>query len=94
MIQDALSKVEKSTTESLKESDKMFVELEEEMMKFEEQQKGEDRRFQLQMMQLLVGSARPPHWPVVYHHHPYPADYSPYNPRSKYNDDSGDAENA
>ena len=52
VIEDALSKVEKTITEGLKESDKMFVELDEERMKVEEQQKRENRQFQLQMMQL------------------------------------------
>ena len=80
----------------LEESDKMFQELKEETMKFEQQQKWEDRRFQLQMMQLVVESACPPHQPVAHHfgsHHLYRVDYGPYNPHSKYDDDSGDAEN-
>ena len=97
VIEDAISKVTKTITEGLKESDKMFLELEEKRMKFEEQQKREDRQFQLQMMQLLVGSARPPHQPVDHHsqyYHPYLADYLPYNPHSKYYDVPGDAENS
>ena len=50
MGEDDLSKVAKTITEGLKDSDKMFLELEEKRMKFEEQQKREDRQFQLQMM--------------------------------------------
>ena len=39
----------------------MFMELEEKRMKFEEQQRREERQFQLQMMQMLLGSSnRPP----------------------------------
>ena len=53
LIKDTLSKVAKTITEGLKESNKMFVELEEKRMKFEEQQKREDRQLQLQMMRLL-----------------------------------------
>ena len=52
-----MSKVMTSVTEGLKESDKMFLELEEKRVKFEEQQKREERQFQLQMMQILVGSS-------------------------------------
>lgn len=57
IVEDVMSKVMKSVTEGLKESDKMFLELEEKRMKFEEQQKREERQFQLQMMQILVGSS-------------------------------------
>ena len=92
-----LSKVGKTITEGLKASDKMFLELEERRMKFEELQKREDRRFHLQMMQLLIGSAHPPHQPVDHHSqycHPYLPDYSPYNPHSKYYDAPGDAGNS
>ena len=68
-----------------------------ERMKFEEQQKREDRQFQLQIVQLLEGSARPPHPPIDHHsqyYHPYPADYPPYNSHSKYYDTPRDAENS
>ena len=59
--------------EGLKESDKIFLELEEKRMKFEEQQKREERQFQ---MQVLVASAPPcslppdPHveYLPTYHH--------------------------
>ena len=43
----------KTMTAGLKSSDKMFTELEEKRMKFEEQQRKEDQEFQLKMMQLL-----------------------------------------
>ena len=49
MIDDLVSKVVKMVSEGLKENDKMFLELEEKRMKFEEQQ----------MMQMLVVSAPP-----------------------------------
>ena len=97
VIEDSLFKVATTITEGLKESDKMFLELEDKRMKFEEQQKREERQFQLQVMELLVGSAHPPHQPVDHHsqyYHPYPADYPPYNPHSRYYDAPGDAENS
>ena len=63
VVEDAMSKVMMTVTEGLKESDRMFLELEEKRMKFEEQQKREERQFQLQMMRILVGSSShpPPH---------------------------------
>ena len=54
-----MSKVVKAATDGLKESE-MFVEPKEKRMKFEERQKREERQFQLQMMQMLVGPAHPP----------------------------------
>ena len=77
-----MSKVMKSVTEGLKESDKMLLELEEKRMKFEEQQKREERQFQLQMMQILVGSSnsRPPPRPTDPHSQYYPM-YSPFGPQ-------------
>lgn len=79
VIEDVMSKVMKSVTESLKESDRMFVELEEKRMKFEEQQKKEERQFQLQMMQILVGSSNPLSHPAD--PHAYFPTYPPYAPQ-------------
>lgn len=56
VVEDVMSKVMKTVTEGLRESDKMFLDMEEKRMKFEEQ-KREERKFQLQMMQILVGSS-------------------------------------
>ena len=75
-----MSKVMKSVSESLKESDKMFVELEEKRMKFDEQQKKEERQFQLQMMQMLVGSSNPLSRPADPHAEYFPT-YPPYAPQ-------------
>ena len=66
-------KVMKSVTDGLRESDKMFLELEEKRMKFEEQQRREERQFQLQMMQMLVGSSRQPHTHAAPHSQYFPA---------------------
>lgn len=78
VVEDVMSKVMKTVTEGLKESDKMLMELEEKRMKFEEQQKREERQFQLQMMQILVGSSnsRPPRADEPRSHY-YPM-YSPF----------------
>ena len=73
MIDDLVWKVVNTMLEGLKESDKTFLELEEKRMKFEEQQKREERQFQ---MQVLVASAPPrslppdPHveYLPTYHH--------------------------
>ena len=62
-----LMKVMNTVTETLKESDKMFLEVEEKRMKFEEQQKKEERQFQLQMMQMLLGSYHQPRTHADHH---------------------------
>ena len=67
-MEAVVSKVMKTVTEELKESDKMFVELEEKRMKFEEQQRREERQFQLRMMQMLVGSSHRPHNSSLHSH--------------------------
>ena len=74
-MEDVASKLVKTITEGLKESDRMFLELEEKQMEYEEQQKREERQFQLQMMQLLVGSNQP-----ACHSSQPPAQYYPMYP--------------
>ena len=75
VMEDVASKLVKTITEGLKESDRMFLELEEKRMKYEEQQKREERQFQLQIMQLLVGSNLP-----ACHSSQPPAQYYPMYP--------------
>ena len=50
-----MTKVVKTMSDGLRNSDKMFLELEEKRLKFEEQQKHEEREFQLKMVQMLQG---------------------------------------
>ena len=50
-----LTKVVKIMSDGLRNSNKMFLELEEKTLKFEEQQKREEREFQLKMVQMLQG---------------------------------------
>ena len=66
----------KTVSEALKESDKLLLELEEKWVKFEEQQRREERQFQLQMMQMLVGSTHPPSHPPTHPNDPH-AQYFP-----------------
>ena len=56
IMEDVMVKVMKIVTDSIKSSDKMFSELEEKRLKFEEQQKREERDFQLKMFQMLQQS--------------------------------------
>ena len=94
MLEGIMSNAMKAVTEGLKESDRMFIELEEKRMKFEEQQKREERNFQLQMMQMLVGSAHPSSHPTEFHAPYYPS-YPPYGPpSSRYYPGPGDAEDS
>ena len=53
VLEDAMTKVMKTMTDGLRNSDKMFMELEEKRLKFEEQQRREEREFQLRMIQVL-----------------------------------------
>ena len=69
-------KVMKLVTDGLKESDNMFLELGEKR-KSEEQQRREERQFQLQMMQMLVGSSHQPHAHANPHSQYFPA-FPPY----------------
>ena len=62
VIEDLVNKV-KTVLEGLKESNNMFLDLEEKRMKFEEQQRREERQFQLQMMLMLLGAGQPPSHP-------------------------------
>lgn len=52
MIEDIVTKMMNNVTEGLKESDKMFLELETKKIKFDEKQKKEERKFQLEMMRM------------------------------------------
>lgn len=56
VLEDAMTKVMKTMTDGLRSSDKMFMELEEKRLKFEEQQRREEREFQLRMIQMLQSS--------------------------------------
>ena len=51
-----MTKVMKSVTDSMQSSDRMFVELEEKRMKFEAEQRKEERKFQFNMAQMLNAS--------------------------------------
>ena len=53
VLEDAMTKIMKTMTDGLRSSDKMFMELEEKRLKFEEQQRREEREFQLRMIQML-----------------------------------------
>ena len=81
MLEGIMSNAMKTVTEGLKESDRVFLELEEKGMKFEEQWKREERNFQLQIMQMLFGSAHPSSHPTEFHAPYYPS-YPPYSPPS------------
>ena len=54
-LEDVLSKVMKTMTDGMRETDKMFIELEEKRLAQEAQQRREERQFQLQLAQLFAG---------------------------------------
>ena len=56
MLEDVMTKAMKVMTvmtDGLKDSDRMFTELEVKRLKFEEQQRREEHEFQLHMVQML-----------------------------------------
>ena len=55
MFEGLMSKVMKARIDGLRESYRMFIELEEKRMEMEEQQRREERQFQLQLAQVLAG---------------------------------------
>ena len=63
VVEQVVKKVMKTVTEGMKECDRMFMEMEEKRMQFEEQQKREERQFQLQLMQMIFGRSSPHHPP-------------------------------
>ena len=67
-----MTKAMKTVTDGLKESEKMYVELEEKHMEFEERMKQKDQEFQKKMMKMLVSHLPPPS----------PAQYPMYQPFS------------
>jgi len=58
IMEDMMTKVMKSVTDSLQNSDRMFLEMEERRMKFEAEQRKEEREFQLRMAQMYSTSQR------------------------------------
>ena len=54
-----MKKVVKQVVDAQSASDKMFLDLEEKRMKFEAEQRKEERDFQLRMMSMLFSSHRP-----------------------------------
>ena len=59
VMEDIMTKAMKTVTDGLKESEKMYVELEEKHMEFEERKKQKDREFQKEMMKMLVSRCLP-----------------------------------
>ena len=70
-FEEVVSKVMKAVTDGLRETDKMFLELEEEKMEFETQQKRNERQFQLQLAQILVRRPSSP----PYHYSDYSSQF-------------------
>ena len=74
-LEDVLSKVMKTMTDGMRETDKMFIELEEKRLAHEAQQRREERQFQLQLAQIFAG--QPSSSPYSYSG--YPSHYSGYS---------------
>ena len=71
VMEDMMTKVMKSVTDSMQNSDRMFLELEERRMKFEAEQRRQEREFPLRMVQMFNASQRG-------HSSGYSCSYSPY----------------
>ena len=77
-VEAVMASVVKEMVNAQKESDKLFMELEERRMKFEAEQKREEREFQLRWMSMLFagqGCGPPPPFSS-----PQPDQYGPYKP--------------
>ena len=57
-----MTKIVKEVVDAQKQSDKMFLEMEEKRMKYEADQRKEEREFQLRMMSMLVGRQKEHTW--------------------------------
>ena len=75
-----IMKMMKVMTDGLRDSDKMFIELEEKRLKFEEQQRREERQFQLCMVQMLQSGMRGNSYFPSYEHGSSPPAGMHYNP--------------
>ena len=71
IMEEMMTKVMKSVTDSMQSSDRMFVELEERRMKFEAEQRKEEREFQLRLAQMLNASHSGHSSGFNYSYHPY-----------------------
>jgi len=60
VMEEIVTKAMRTVTDGLKESEKMYAQLEERHMEFEERMKEKDRDFQKEMMNLLVSRLPPP----------------------------------
>ena len=54
IIEEVVTKAMKTVTDGLKESEKMFLEMEERQMNFEERMRRQDQEFQMQMMKMMM----------------------------------------
>lgn len=71
-IEAMLTTVVKEVVDAQQQSDKMFIEMDEKRMKFEAEQRKEEREFQLQMMSMLFGNPSPRTTPGSFGSYPYP----------------------
>ena len=55
MFEDVMTKVMKIMTDGLRDSDKMFIDLEEKWLKLEENQRREKCKIKLRMLQMFQG---------------------------------------
>ena len=78
-IEAVMTKVVKEVVDAQKQSDKMFLEMEEKRMKYEADQRKEERKFQLRMMSMLVGRQGA---------HVAPDSFGPYRPFPGFSDTS------
>jgi len=72
VMEDIMAKAMKTMTDGIKESEKMFIDLEEKHMKFEEKMKERDHKFQKEMMKMVMSRFTPSN----------PATYPLYQPYS------------
>lgn len=83
IIEEVITKAMKTVTDGLKESEKMFLEMEDRQMKFEERMREKDREFQMEMTRMMAGyvsqSSNHNQYPQ-YHSYPPPPQSGYYDP--------------
>ena len=83
-MESAMTAMVKQVIDSQQKSDKMFLDMEEKRMKYEADQKKEEREFQMRMMTMLYGRSNS-HSALPHTQTPGAYDYDQYGQFSNYN---------
>jgi len=78
IIEEVITKAMKTVTDGMKESEKMFLEMEERQMEFQERMRQKDQEFHMRMMQMMMTGCSPQSSSqLTPYHHPFPPPSQP-----------------